>query len=598
MQKYSVNQYLINNILSWIQSNEIAIPEIQRPFIWSTTKVRDLMDSLYHGYPIGYIITWKNPDVRLKDGSMSSGKKILIDGQQRITALRAGILGEKIIDDEYKEKRIKIAFNPQTVEFATLTPAIQRDVTWIPDISELMNKEGTLINAVNDYCEKNPEVDKKIVEKNITSLIEIKNKQVGFIDLESNLDIETVTEIFIRINSKGVVLSQADFAMSKIASYDSEDNFGVNLRKCIDYFAHLAREPKFFKHIEQNDHEFAKTPYLQKISWLKNENDDLYDPDYSDILRVCFTKEFTRGKLSELVGLLSGRNFQTRTFEKEIMDKSFQQLRNGLYEFINESHFKRFIMIIKSCGFIVKDLIRSQTTLNLAYVLYLKLREQKINPSLIEKMVQKWFVMSVLTGRYSGSPESTIDLDIKNIHKNGVEASLKMLEESELSDTYWNIGLVNDLDKSSISSPYLNVFFAAQVKANDKGFLSQDITVSNMISHRGDIHHIFPKEFLRTKYRSRSDYNKIANFVYAQTEVNIKIGKQSPNDYMKDVIKQCNEGKLKYGGITNIDELYKNLEQHCIPKNITEYNLDNYFDFLKERRKLMAKKIKKYYKSL
>lgn len=598
MQKYSVNQHLVSVILSWVQAGEIAIPEIQRPFVWSTVKVRDLMDSLYKGYPIGYIITWKNPDVRLKDGAMSSGKKVLIDGQQRITALRAAVLGEKIVDKEYKEKRIHIAFNPITEEFATLTPAIEKDSMWISDIAELMSKEGTLINSVNEYCVSNPDIDKSMIEKNITNLLEIKNKQIGFIDLEATLEIEEVTEIFIRINSKGVVLSQADFVMSKIASYDTEDKFGVNLRKCIDYFAHLAVEPKFYKNIEDNDEEFSKTVYLSKIVWLKNENDDLYDPDYSDILRVSFTKEFERGKMSELVGLLSGRNFETRSFEQEIMEESFQRLQKGIFDFISETHFKRFVMIIKSSGFVSKGLLRSQNVLNFAYVLYLKLREKGLDDSLIEGYVQRWFVMSLLTGRYSGSPESKFDFDIKNIAKQGVEAFLKSIEEAELSDTFWDVGLVNSLGGATINSPYINVFFAAQAKSNDKGFLSNDITVANMIVHSGDIHHIFPKEYLKAKFSSRSDYNQMANFVYAQTEVNIRIGKKSPKEYLFKVIEQCNGGERKYGGITDLDEFNKNLKDHCIPKDVVNMSIDDYPRFLEERRKLMAQKIRAYYKSL
>lgn len=599
-QRYNVNQYVVNNILTWIETNEIAVPEIQRPFVWSTIKVRDLMDSLYRGYPIGYIITWKNPEVRLKDGTTAGGKKVLIDGQQRVMALRAAILGKKIIDKDYKEKRIYIAFNPVTERFETLTSVIEKDVNWIPDISVLMNKEGILISTVNEYCEKNPEAKKELIEKNITQLLEIKNKQIGFIDLEADLSIEAVTDVFVRINSKGAVLSQADFAMSKIASYDTKDNFGANLRKCIDYFSHLSVEPKFYKNIEENDKEFKNTLYLSKIAWLRNENDDLYDPDYSDVLRVSFTKEFERGKMSELVELLSGRNFKTRTYEQEIMAESFQKLSRGVLDFINETHFKRFLMIIKSCGFIDRGLIRSQNALNFAYILYLKLKEQGVNDALIEKYVRRWFVMSLLTGKYSGSPESKFDFDIKNISRNGkgVEKHLQVIEDAELSDAFWNIGLVNSLDKATINSPFISVFFAAQVKAGDKGFLSKDITVADMISQRGDIHHIFPKEYLKTKYQSRSDYNQVANYTYAQTEVNIKIGKKAPKEYFQEILKQCDGEKLKYGGITDKEELYKNLEQHCIPKGVVNMTIDDYQNFLKERRKLIAKKIKNYYKNL
>lgn len=598
MQKYSVNQHPISTLLNWVQSKEIAVPEIQRPFVWSTTKIRDLMDSLYQGYPIGYIIIWKNPDVRLKDGSRSEGKKVLIDGQQRITALRVAILGESLINKDYKEQKVQIAFHPVEEKFETLTPAIKNDKSWIPNISKFMSIESGLFDSVNSYCAKNKDVAREIVEKNIQKLLEIRYRQVGVIELDATLDIETVTEIFIRINSEGVVLSQADFAMSKIASYDKEDNFGVNLRKCIDYFCHLAKEPNFFKQISENDNEFRDTQYFSKISWLKNENDDLYDPNYSDVLKVSFTKEFKRGRMSDLVSLLSGRNFVTREYEQAIMDESFQKLSKSLVDFVNETHFKRFVMIIKSCGFIDQSLIRSQNVINFAYILYLTLRDQKINDGLIEKYVQKWFVMSILTGRYSGSPESMYDYDIKNIDKDGVEKYLSLIEESDLSESFWKVGLVRQLDKATVNNPLIKTFFAAQVKNNCKGFLSSDITVSSLISHKGDIHHIFPKQYLKKKYTSRGDYNQIANYVFAQSEINIKIGSKSPEDYMSEVLNQCKGGKLKYGSITDIKELYANLEDHCIPKSIFEMNIDNYEDFLNERRKMIAEKIKKYYFSL
>lgn len=598
MQKYTVNQYFVSNILNWVQEKEIAIPEIQRPFVWDSTKVRDLMDSLYRGFPIGYIIAWKNPDVRLKDGTVSNGKKVLIDGQQRITALRAAVLGQNIVNTDYKEERINIAFHPITEEFATLTPAIAKDKAWIQDISKLMTKDGGLFEDVTNYCEKNPEVDRKLIEKNIEKLLQIKSKQVGFIELDSALDIETVTEIFIRINSKGVVLSQADFAMSKIASYDKEDNFGVNLRKCIDYFCHLSREPQFYKHISENDTEFKNTIYLSKIAWLKDEHDDLYDPDYSDVLRVSFTKQFERGKMSDLVGLLSGRNFETRSFEQSIMDESFQKLRDSVLEFVSETNFKRFVMIIKSCGFSSNDLINSQNALNFAYILFLKLREKGENPSLIEKCVQRWFVMSLLTGRYSGSPESQFDFDIKQVSKDGAEKILQSIEDGQLSDAFWSAQLIQELDKASVNNPFLNLFFAAQIKAGDKGFLSTDITVGNMIDHRGDIHHLFPREYLKANGFERGDYNQIANFVYAQSEINIKVGKKTPKDYMTEVIKQTKGGKMKYGGIADEKTLAENLKQNCIPAGFEEMEFGDYEDFLKERRKLMAKKIKDYYFNL
>jgi hypothetical protein len=592
-QKYSVNQHLIETLLVWVKSGEIAIPEIQRPFVWDGAKVRDLMDSLYQGYPVGYVITWRNPNVRLKDGSTAEGKKVLIDGQQRITALTAAILGDYVVNKEYKRIRIKIAFNPIQEKFDVQTPVILKDKTWIPDISEVLNGTLNSFGYINAYLQNNPDIDQNKVVDSINNLFNLTKKQIGLIDLAGDLDIETVTEIFIRINSKGVVLSQADFAMSKIAANDTYG--GQEIRKAIDYFSHLAVAPEFFQFIKDNDAEFAKSDYFHKMAWLRAENEDLYDPSYTDVLRVAFTSQFNRGKLSDLVSLLSGRNFETRTFEEPIAKESFEKLATGIHKFINETNFKRFVMIIKSAGFISPKLIRAQNALNVAYMLYLKLREQEENPANIEKYVRRWFVLSLLTGRYSGSAESTIDFDIKQIASKPFNQFLEEIESADLSDAFWNASLVQSLDSSVSSSPYFLVYLASQVKSNDKGFLSKEITVNDLLTYRGDIHHIFPKDFLKKNGMERGKYNQIANYVYMQQEVNISVGNKAPQDYFTEILEQCKGGDLKYGGIASLEELHTNLLANCIPDSIFTMTAEHYDEFLRARRQLMAEKMREYY---
>jgi hypothetical protein len=591
MQKYQVNQTLIDGLLSSVRAGDIAIPEIQRPFVWDSTKVRDLMDSLYQGFPIGYLITWRNPDVRLKDGKMSNGKKILIDGQQRVTALTAAILGEYVVDKTYQRIKIKVAFNPVLEKFEVQNPAILKDKVWLPDISQTIN--GDLFEIAEQYFELNPDVDKKQVRNALTNLVNIPKKQIGLIDLEHELDIETVTEIFIRINSKGVVLSQADFAMSKIASNDTYE--GNLLRKAIDYFCHLAIAPEFFKHIVDNDEAFTKTDFFQKMQWLKTENEDLYDPDYTDLIRVAFTSQFNRGRLSDLVSLLSGRNFESRTYEDEIAERSFASLKRGVLNFINETNFKRFLMIIKSAGFISPKMIRSQNVVNFAYILYLKLREMQVSSVKIESHVRKWFVYSILTGRYSGSPESFFDYDIKQIAHKSFDEYIKEKEDGELSDAFWTAALPQQLDTSVASSPYFHVFLASQVKANDKGFLSRDVLVGDLISLRGDIHHLFPKDYLKKYGLDRSKYNQIANYVYMQSEINIKVGNKAPREYMANIKEQISTSQLTLSGIAHESELYSNLRSNCIPESIIEMDIENYQEFLHQRRMLMAEKLRVYY---
>lgn len=596
IQKFSVNQHPIQHILSWVQSGEIAIPEIQRPFVWDSTKVRDFIDSLYRGYPVGYIIAWQNPQVRLKDGTSSKGKKILIDGQQRVTALMAAILGKEILDSDYRKRRIIIAFNPIEEVFEVTNPAIQKDKKWIPDVSEIFLPSFKILEKIKEYCGNNPNVQEETILSKIDSLKGILNIPIGLIELNSELDIDEVTDIFIRINSSGVTLSQADFAMSKIA-VDEKFN-GQMIRKVIDYFCHMAVKPDFYNTLKENDKEFAQTQYFQKMIWLKDDKDDLYNPKYTDMLRVSFTSQFNRGKLQDLVALLSGRDFETRQYKEEIAKEAFEKLNNGILNFINENNFKRFIMIIRSAGFIDSSMIRSQNALNFAYILYLKLREKQVNQGRIETLVRKWFVLSVLTSRYSGSPESKFDVDIKKIDNN-YEEYLTNVINAELSDTFWDIGLPQQMDTSVASSPEFNVFLAAQVKMGDKGFLSKDIKVEDLIKLKGDVHHIFPKDYLkRNGFSGRGQYNQIANYVMAQSEINIAIRNKAPKDYFNDLKKQCETKVFKYGGITELDELYKNLEMHCIPLNIFEELANDYEGFLKERRKLMAKKIKKYFETL
>jgi len=594
-QKYSVNQHHISTFLAFVKDGQIAIPEVQRPFVWDASKVRDLLDSLYKGYPIGYVITWQNPNVRLKDGRLSEGKKILIDGQQRITALNAAVLGNYVINKDYDRVRIKIAFNPKTEVFEVQNPAILKDKAWIHDISEVMNS-GSIIQVVRHYLDLNTDADSTLIERNISNLLSIQHKQIGTIDLAHDLDIETVTEIFIRINSQGVVLSQADFAMSKIASNEKLE--GPNLRKAIDYFCHLAVAPQFFEHIRDHDKDFAATDYFKAMTWLKDEKDDLFDPSYTDMLRVSFTSAFARGKMSDLVSLLSGRNFETREFEERIAAETFERMKQSALRFMHEDYFKKFVMIIRSAGFISPDLIRSKNALDFAYIIYLKLREEKMPQAEIARLVSRWFVFSVITSRDGGSPESTCDYDIRQMANHPFKDYLASVEQAELSDSFWNFGLTQRLDTSAGSSPVFHVYQASQVKGQDKGFLSRDITVADIILYKGDIHHIFPKSYLKNNNKSKGEYNQIANYVLMQQEINIAIGAKSPDVYFSELKQQCQGGKMKYGGIETMDELLSNLKTHCIPESIFSLDINGYDNFLEERRQLMSNKIRNYYNSL
>jgi hypothetical protein len=584
---------MISSVLAKVREGEIAIPEIQRPFVWDASQVRDLLDSLYKGYPVGYLIAWRNPDVKLKDGSVAQGRMILIDGQQRVTALTAAVLGQQVVNKDYRKVHIRIAFHPIREEFKVADAAILKDPAWIPDVAPIISGEVGLLKAVRSYEKANPGIAEEPIEKALTALSDVAKKQVGLIELEHDLDIETVTEIFIRINSKGTVLSQADFVMSKIAA---DGKFGGPLlRKAIDYFCHLAVEPGFHDQVKEHDPDFAATDYFQKMSWLKGDNETLYDPSYIDVLRVTFGTEFGRGKLSDLVSLLSGRNFVTKQFEEVIAEETFQKMVVGVGRYINETHFKRFVIIIKSAGFIVSGMVRSQNALNFAYALYLGLRRKGVAEHDIEKMVRRWFVLSILTGRFSGAAETQFEKDIRLVEEPDFSVVLSRTEQAELSDAYWEFGLVQSLEVSATSHPLFWVFIASQIKANDRGLLSSDVTVRDLVANLGDVHHIFPRQLLKSEGKSRAEYNQIANYAYTQDAINIKIGSKSPHIYLADVVAQCNGGPLKYGSIDSQAQLDANLLANCLPASAVNMSTADFPDFLRQRRKLMAEKIKAYY---
>lgn len=597
MAKFDVNNVSVETLLGYVKDNIIEIPEIQRPFVWDSTKVRDLIDSLYNEYPVGYIITWKSPDVKLKDGSLSEGKQILIDGQQRITALTAALLGQEVLDSNYKKKRIKIAFNVQTEEFQTCNPAIEKQEEWIPDISKVIESGFNAFEFVRDYSEKFNKDANEISQK-LTKLQAIKNIMIGRIELGSTLDIETVTEIFVRINQKGSALSQADFAMSKISVNEKYE--GNEIRKAIDYFCHFAKTPADFDNIKNGDKAFSSKDIFNKISWIKDANEDLYLPSYIDVLRVAFTYKFHRGKLQDLVSKLSGRNFETREYSESIVEESYKKLYEGVKAFVSQTNFERYKMILKSTGIIDETLIGSQNVLNFGYILFLVLKEKKEKPVIIEKYVKRWVVMSIITQRYTSSPESQFDLDIRRLTE-AENIILYMDEELErrLPNTFWNNTLVEYFNTSAPASPYWKIYIAAQNVLDDCAFLSKNMKVKTLNEGRGDVHHIFPKDYLQKNGKNnRGSYNQIANFALIQTEINLQITNKAPKVYMGEVNQQCISKNPTIGSIVDKELLEENLKENCIPKNFDEMDINDYDEFLKERRKLMANKIKKYYYSL
>lgn len=248
---------------------------------------------------------------------------------------------------------------------------------------------------------------------------------------------------------------------------------------------------------------------------------------------MAYTCQFNRGKFSDLVALLSSRDFENRRNIQSIAEESYQKLRQGLEDFFNQTNYQRFLTIIQSAGFIDKKLISSNTSLNFPYALYLQLRTSRMPEPQIQNLVKRWYMVSLLTGRYSGSSESAIERDSKQILEKGIEGYLAQIEQADLDDGFWNYRLVNELDSSStVNNAYL-CYLAAQCKSNVQSFLSGSLTVQSLIEQRGDVHHVFPKDYLAKNGFNKIKYNQVVNYVYAEQAINIKLGNASPKVYME-----------------------------------------------------------------
>jgi hypothetical protein len=596
MAKYEVKQTAVSQVLADVRSDKIAIPELQRPFVWKTSQVRDLMDSLYNGYPVGYLITWQSVGANLKGGQVAAHQQILIDGQQRVTALRAAIAGQPVVGKRYEKKRIAISFNPLTEEFATRTPAISNSSQWIHDISEFFSGSSQL-TFLRRYFDKNPDADEAQVEAAVARLAGIEHAQVGVISLADNLDVDTVAEIFVRINAKGVPLSSADFVMSKIATYGDE---GRNLRKLIDYFCHLSVSGHAFEDIRQNDQEFSASGHLDKIKWLQSQSDELFQPEYTDVIRIAGLVGFSRGKAGAIVSELAGLDPATRKIDESRIPDAYGRFGQALEQMVRKTHVERFVMMIKSAGFIDSSMIGSKNALNFAYALYLRLRNnEQLSEGQRSQLVKRWFVMTLLTGRAVGSFESTWETDLRRIEEQGAAEYLHLIETSELGEGFWEVALPQELVSPSKRSPAFQIFLAALVSKGARGFLSKSINVAQMIEGHGDMHHIVPKNHLiKNGYPKQGDYNQVANFALTETPINIAIKDHPPKEYMAWLDGQIGTGTLKLGEITQRDDLVTNLAENAIPEFIHEVTAENYPAFLEARRQLMAQMIRDYYLSL
>ncbi len=571
--------YDLGALTNYIELGEIGLPNIQRPFVWKNVKVRNLFDSMYRGYPVGYLLFWQNGQV--DDRAIGTEMKqkpprlVIVDGQQRLTSLYAVIKGIPVVRDNYESEQICIAFNPLEEQFEVADAAIGRNKVYIPNISVVWSEETDIFEVVEEYLaglrtsRDVTEEETKQVRKAIAKLQSLLTYPLTALELASDISEEDVSEVFVRINSEGTPLNQADFILTLMSVFWDEG------RAELERFCRLARQPT----------KGTASPFNHFI-----------EPSPDQLLRVNVGVAFKRARLRYVYSILRGKDLETEQFSDDRRVAQFDKLKDAQARTLNVQHWHDFMNCIRMAGFRSGKMISSNNNLLFSYMLYLIGRtEYKVEEFTLRKVISQWFFMSAVTGRFTGSPESAMEFDMARLRDttqpDEFVERLQQVCDVTLTNDFWDVTLPNDLATSSPRSPSLFAYNAALVLL-DAPVLFSNAKMAELLdpaiqANRSAIerHHLFPKGYLATlNISSTRETNQIANYAYVEWADNMKISDQAPVDYLPQL-------KERFSGA----ELARMYHCHALPEN---WGQMEYHAFLEKRREMMAQIIREGYQTL
>ena len=578
----------VEDLLHDVELGRIGLPDLQRPFVWPDSKVRDLLDSMLKGYPVGYIMLWSSPEEYENSKHIGDNEKaykepddLVIDGQQRLTALLAALHGTRVRDKNYRDRTIKISFNPLTREFAVWTQAYERNTEWISSVSSVFEADRdhsvskfrkSFIRQANEGRRKNgkPELtdeEEDLVEENLNDLLNLGIYTLPTLKINSKADEEDVAEIFVRVNSGGTKLTEKNFIETLLAVFDNE----VHSR--IDGFCAESRVPK------------NGTAYNQII-----------EVDPSHLIRVAVGVGFRRARLKYAYMLLRGKDLKTGITSSKTREENLEKFKRSLDLALNLNNWHVFLNLFGKAGYLKGSIVASTNAVVFSYVLYLIGKyDYKVPPFELNKVITKWIFMSTITGFYTGSTESEVEkqfADLRDVTTaEGFVAYLESAIETRLTDDFFTYNLPSSLEGSSASSPsWFGYVSSLIVLGTPMLFSTSPLAQYFAIGASGkkgaiDKHHIFPKSYLtKIGYDNDRDRNQIANFTYLDYNTNIEIGDQAPSEYVAAFRERLGE-----------EGYARTCRDNALPLRFESLE---YPEFLAKRRVLMAGTVRKAYERL
>lgn len=525
---FTTSNIPIVSLIEDIDLGRIGLPELQRPFVWPNVNVRDLFDSLYRGYPVGFLLFWKTgAEGALRkigtDAKQTTPELAIVDGQQRLTSLYAVVKGAEVLRANFRRERIQIAFNPLSRRLEVADAAIRKDRSFIPDISALWAadfKAGTFkrtfladlreVRAVSD-------AEEEAIDDAIDTLKALPGYSFTALTLSSSVDEQTIAEVFVRINGKGKALNQADFIMTLMSVFWDEG------RAALEQFARAAVVPA----------DGQSSPFNHFIK-----------PASDQMLRATVGLALKRARLENVYAALRGRDPVSGLDDPGKRDAQFALMKEAQSAVLNTANWHHFLSALTLAGYRGQKMISSAQTIIYTYVLYLiGIRDYGVDRATMRQAVAEFFAMASMTGRYTNSPETKVEADLTQLRElpdgGAYLARLRTLCDTVLTNDYWNITLPSQLATSASVSPTLFAYQAALVKL-DAPVLFSPMTIAAMLdpATKGskaalEQHHLFPRGYLED--RGIDDFkviNQIANFAAVEWPANIRIGKQSPATYV------------------------------------------------------------------
>lgn len=581
----------VDQLVSGVATGGISLPDLQRPFVWPATKVRDLFDSMYRGYPVGELMFWDvtaEGEARAIAGhAQVTAAHQIVDGQQRLTSLYAAMKGLPVQDEDYREKSVMISFNPFTRKFEVRTPALARSPQWVENIADVftssVDAHGVFLERLEKAGQELTRAEERELLNVFISLDALRNYQFQVVHIQKDVEKRTVADIFVRINSEGVSLKAYDYILTWLSV------FWPAGRDAIEDFARSSRMTP----------ERATEIAHQRIDWTPKN--PFFAVETGHLVRALVAIGQKRAKLIDAYANLQAKDRATGLVDSDRQERELDLLRSALPVVTDRINWTEFMRAVQTAGFRSGKGITSNMNLVASYVVFLLGRTRfGVELTKLRTLIAQWVFMSQLTGRYTGSSESQIQKDLDMFEgldakdAAAFERAVHDVLTTTLTNDYWEFNVPQNLVSSSMSlSPAYQCYLAALNVLDADMFMIRmkvrewmDPALPAIKGLEG--HHLFPRAY-QEKVLGISDtkrINQAANFAPTDWQTNQLISDRPPQEYWPEILEDRNYGA---------DWLGRQMYWHALPQDWQSMEYDS---FLAARRHLIAQVIRDGYRSI